>query len=475
MVFNNLMKGTDKMNINKEMLNGKKVLIVGLGITGISLARFLHEQNSLIIINDAQNEDNLGLRISQLKNIPYTGIFGKHPNNLEEAGNPELIALSPGVPLDLPLIKDAISHKIPVLGEIELAYHFIEAPIAAITGTNGKTTTTALLGDMVERAGINNEVVGNIGTATVSKIKNLTKDSFCIMEISSFQLETIIDFKPKVAAVLNITADHLNRHKSMEKYAELKFKIFSNQKSGDVAVINADDSACQQYLEQNQNPNHEVMLFSSKKMLDKGIFIKDGKVIVKDDLRSAIIIDRDKILIPGNHNLENAMAAVGLAWCMDVPLEAIRESLEEFKGVEHRIETVEVIDGVVFINDSKATNPDAAEKAVLSVKEPIILLAGGMDKGNDFTELIKLFKNRVKQLIVYGETADKLAYACAEEGFYHVTKTADLEQAFKIACQEADAGDTVLLSPACASWDMYESYEVRGNHFKKLVKRLKRK
>lgn len=371
------------MNQQIEKYNGKKVMIVGLGITGISLVRFFSEQSAAIIINDAKSRNEIVPTLSKLKSVSYTGIFGKHPETLEEAGNPDYIILSPGISLKLPFIEEAIKRDLPVLGEIELAYRHMDAPIAAITGTNGKTTTTALLGDMMQRAGIKHEVVGNIGTAAVSKVKNLTADAYCIMEISSFQLETVIDFKPKVAALLNITPDHLNRHKSIENYADLKFKIFSNQNAEDVAVINADDEICKQFMEKKAKLKAELMFFSRCIPLQKGIFIKDGKMVVQDDQRSAIIIDREKILLPGDHNLENAMAAVGMAWVMNVPLETIRESLEKFRGVEHRIEMVEINQGITFINDSKATNPDAAIKAILSVKDPIILLAGGMDKGND--------------------------------------------------------------------------------------------
>lgn len=465
----------DNMSSQIEKFNGKKIMIVGLGVTGVSLVHFFFEQKAAIIINDLKSRNLIEPTLRELEPVPYTGIFGKHPDTLKEAGNPDYIVLSPGVPLELPFIQEAIHCKVPILGEIEVAYQQMDAPIAAITGTNGKTTTTALLGDMARRSGIKHEIVGNIGTAAISKVKNLREDAHCIMEVSSFQLETINEFKPKVAALLNITPDHLNRHKSIEHYTDLKFKIFSNQKPEDVAVINAEDDICKRYMEGEVKIESEILFFSRFNSLEKGVFIKDGKMIVQDEQRSAIIIDCDNILLPGDHNLENAMAAVGIAWSMNFPLDAIRESLESFRGVEHRIELVETINDITFINDSKATNPAAAIKAVISVSEPIILLAGGMDKGNDFTDLINAFDGRVKQMIVYGETADKIANRASELEFNNVIKTDDLEQAFRTACKSAATGDLVLLSPACASFDMYDNYEARGNHFKSLVHEFKLK
>lgn len=459
--------------LNKD-LDGKKVLVIGLGITGVSLVEFLARQKVDIIINDCKDEETLSPILEKLQDIRCQYILGKHPKTLKEAGEPDILIPSPGVPLDIPIISEAKLKKIPVIGEIELAYKHMQAPILAITGTNGKTTTTALVGDMVERAEIKTEIVGNIGTAAISKVEYLNQEAYCVMEVSSFQLETIETFRPKSAAVLNITPDHLNRHKSFEKYAQLKFDVFSNQTTKDYAVINADDDTCLQMLEK-QEIKSKVILFSRLRELKEGIFLKEDKILIKEKHQDTIVIDRDRILLPGDHNLENAMAAIGLAWSAGVPLKAIRESLEKFKGVEHRIEMVDCIEEVTYINDSKATNPDATEKAVLSVKRPIILLAGGMDKKSNFEGLIDKFANRVKHLIVYGETADKLVEDCREKNFYSVTKTKDLEEAVRHAYQISHPGDAVLLSPACASWDMYRNYEERGNHFKRLVSQIKRK
>lgn len=447
-------------------LKGMRVLVVGFAITGRPLVEFLHRKGAHITLTDVKSEQLLGESLEEVKHIPFDKILGGHPSDLEAYGKPEMIIVSPGVPLDLKFIKDFKMLKIPIIGEIELAYQFIKNPLIAITGTNGKTTTTALTGEIFEIGGKKPEVVGNIGIPIIEKVDAVSEDQCFVMEVSSFQLETINKFRPTTAALLNITPDHLNRHGSMETYASLKFRIFENQLENDVAVINADDSTCMRLSNQVKS---RICYFSRLHPQKNGIFLKGSKMMLRWDDEEKQIINIENIRIPGAHNIENAMAATGLAIASGIPTEAIREGLMSFKGVEHRIEQVAQIDGVTYVNDSKATNPDAAMKAIEAINAPIILLAGGMDKHNDFTDLFKTFNHKVTHVIVYGETADQLMKTAQDIKFQNIVKVKDLEEAVHRASNLATKGHTVLLSPACASWDMYPSYEHRGNHFKEVV------
>jgi UDP-N-acetylmuramoylalanine--D-glutamate ligase len=447
-------------------LRNRRILVVGFGITGVPLVDFLHRKGAIITLNDAKSAEAFGETLQLLSRIPVKTVFGGHPADMAVYGEPDLIIVSPGVPLELPFLQSFKHQGIPVIGEIELAYQFMKAPVAAITGTNGKTTTTALTGEIFRLGGKSPEVIGNIGVPAISKAELLSSDQYYVMEISSFQLETIDTFRPAAAALLNITPDHLNRHGTMESYAALKFRIFENQGMDDVAVINADDPVC---MSHKGMMNSRIIYFSRLSQLSEGIFTENEKMIVRWNDEERTIIQVDQIKIPGAHNLENAMAAAGLAISAGVPMEAIQEGLKTFKGVAHRIEHVMQINGVDYVNDSKATNPDAAIKAIEAIEAPIILLAGGMDKKNDFTTFFEAFKGKVRHVYVYGETAEQLMETAHRLSFYLIDQVADLEEAVKAASAEAIAGDTVLLSPACASWDMYYSFEERGNHFKSLI------
>lgn len=448
-------------------LEGMRVLVVGFGITGQPLVEFLHRKGARITLTDEKSEQLLGDSLEKVKHIPFDKVLGGHPTGLEAYGTPEMIIVSPGVPLDLHFIKAFKMMKTPIIGEIELAYQFMNNPLVAITGTNGKTTTTALTGEIFKIGGKKPEVVGNIGIPIIEKIDAVSEDQCFVMEVSSFQLETINEFRPTTAALLNITPDHLNRHGSMEAYASLKFRIFENQREDDVAVINADDRTCMRLSNQIKS---RICYFSRLHPQENGVFLKDSKMMLRWDDVEKQIINIESIRIPGAHNIENAMAATGLAIASEVPVEAVREGLMSFKGVEHRIEQVAQIDGVTYVNDSKATNPDAAMKAIEAINAPIILLAGGMDKHNDFNDLFKTFNHKVTHVIVYGETADQLMQTAQDIKFQDIEKVKDLEEAVHRASNLATKGHTVLLSPACASWDMYPSYEHRGNHFKEIVK-----
>ncbi len=450
-------------------LKGLRVLVVGFGITGLPLVDFLHRKGALITLTDEKNEMMLRESLEKVKNIPITKVLGEHPLNLDVYGQPDLVIVSPGVPLDLHFIKEFKKMSVPIIGEIELAYRYMSNPLVAVTGTNGKTTTTALTGEIFKIGGKYPEVVGNIGVPIIEKIDKVNKEQYFVMEVSSFQLETIQEFRPSSAALLNITPDHLNRHGSLDAYAALKFRIFENQMGDDVAVINADDKICATRVNQI---NSRILYFSRLHPQKNGIFLRGTKMMVRWDGEEKHIINTEQIKIPGTHNVENAMAAAGLAIASNVSIGAIKEGLMTFSGVEHRIEQVAQIDGINFVNDSKATNPDAAMKAIEAVDAPIILLAGGMDKHNDFKELFMSFNQKVAHVFVYGETADQLLQTAKDENYQDIEKVADLEEAVHKALSMASAGYTILLSPACASWDMYPSYEHRGNHFKEIIKSI---
>jgi len=453
-------------------LKGLRVLVVGFGITGLPLVDFLHRKGALITLTDEKNEMLLRESLEKVKNIPMKKILGGHPSNMDVYEKPDLVIVSPGVPLDLHFIQEFKKMNVDIIGEIELAYRYLINPLVAVTGTNGKTTTTALTGEIFKIDGKNPEVVGNIGVPIIEKIDKVKEDQYFVMEVSSFQLETIQKFRPASAAILNITPDHLNRHGSLDTYAALKFRIFENQLEDDVAVINADDRICA--MRSNQI-NSRILYFSRLQPQKNGIFLSGTKMMVRWNGEENHIINTEQIKIPGAHNVENAMAAAGLAIASNVDIEAIKEGLMTFNGVEHRIEQVANINGVSFINDSKATNPDAAMKAIEAVDAPIILLAGGMDKHNDFKELFMSFNQKVAHVFVYGETADQLIQTAKDEKYLNIEKVRDLEEAVHKAANLAKTGHSILLSPACASWDMYPSYEHRGNHFKDIVKQMERK
>lgn len=451
-------------------LKNKKVLVIGLAVTGVPLVKTLCQLGAQVIINDLKAETDLKENIKELQGLEYKSIFGRHPENFSELGELDLVVVSPGIPLDSPFILELRKRKINIIGEIELAYRLNKAPIVAITGTNGKTTTTALVGKILQSLDKRVFVVGNIGIPAISKALETTGEDIMVMEVSSFQLESIVDFRPKVAALLNLTPDHLNRHKTVDNYLQTKLKIFDKQKSNDFAIINYDDKKCS---ESSNKILSRKIFFSTKNKLDEGVFIEKNNIVVLIDNQKHEIIHIDEIGIPGIHNLENALAATAIAFVMGINAGIIKEGLTNFRGVEHRIEHVTSLDGIKFINDSKATNTDAAIKAIETIKKQIILLAGGMDKGSDFGSFVKAFNGRVKKLFVYGETAPNIYNTCKKMGYQDVFLVKDLQEAVLNAYNIAEEGDTILLSPACASWDMYRNFEERGKHFKTIVKSLR--
>ncbi|QEK11951.1 UDP-N-acetylmuramoyl-L-alanine--D-glutamate ligase [Crassaminicella thermophila] len=450
------------------VIKDKRVLVIGLGISGIPTVNTLLSLGAKVTVNDKKTQEELKDILKELDTNKVDLILGKHPENMALF---DLIILSPGVPTDLMFIQEARKMGVTIMGELELAYRLCEGKFVAITGTNGKTTTTALTGEIFKNAKKETYIVGNIGIAAISKIQEASADAIMVTEVSSFQLESIIDFKPKIAAILNITPDHLNRHKTMENYIKAKSNIFKNQDKNNYLVLNVDNEIT---YELRSLAKSIVIPFSRKQKLEKGAYVIDDYIVIKEENKKYEIICKvDELKIPGKHNLENALAAVAIAHWSGIDNKTIADTLRNFRGVEHRIEFVAEIEGVDFVNDSKGTNPDAAIRAIEAMKTPIVLIAGGMDKGSDFNEFLHSFQGKVKYLVLLGETAQKIKKTAQKNGFYEISIVENMEQAVQLAAKVAQVGDTVLLSPACASWDMYPSFEVRGKHFKECVNKLR--
>ena len=450
------------------IIKDKKVLVIGAAVTGVPTVIQLYKLGAKIILNDFKKIEDIEESIASIKNMTEKIVGGGHP--VELADECDFAVVSPGVPLDIPLVKRIHELGKEVISEIELAYRLAKAPIAAITGTNGKTTTTTLLGEIISASGKKVFVTGNIGNAMIAEVDNAKENDIFVTELSSFQLESTVEFKPKVAAILNITPDHLNRHKTMEGYTDAKCKIFANQDSGDYIILNKDYAETAML---SKRANSKVLYFSRKEELSEGAFVKDNIMHIKLNDKSVQLLNVDEIYIPGSHNLENALAAGLMAFCVGVAPEIIAKTLKEFKGVEHRIEYVNEINGVTYYNDSKGTNPDASIKAVEAMKRPIIILAGGYDKDSDFSEFINSFKGKVKAMVIIGETAERIGKTAHQLGFLYTYREDSFKAAVLKCSKLAEAGDCVLLSPACASWDMFSNYEERGRQFKDIVNSLK--
>ncbi len=449
-------------------LKNKNILIVGLAISGVSTAKALYKLGADIIITDMKGIDDLKDCINELKDIDVQYILGSNDVDLK---NIDLIIKSPGVPLEIPLFKMAKDKNIEIITDIELAYRISNNKIIAITGTNGKTTTTALVGEIFKNTDTNCCVTGNIGVGILWEIVNANEDDIFVVEASSFQLESTKDFKPDVSVILNITPDHINWHKTFENYVNAKKKSFVNQDYNDYTILNYDDNIVR---EMKKELKSKIVYFSTKNVLDRGVYVDNSNIVVNDGQKSKIIISSSEIRIPGKHNLENALAAVSTAWVMGVELKIIAKTLREFKGIEHRLKYVDNINGVTFYNDSKGTNPVSSIAAIKAINSPIILIAGGIDKGSDFTDFIQSFNSKVKALILLGETAEKIKNTAIRLGYnnIHIVKT--MKEAVSLSFKISTNGDNVLLSPACASWDMYESYEKRGEEFIDSIESLRR-
>lgn len=448
---------------------GKKVLVFGTGISGISAARLLLEKKATVILFDGNKNVDCARILEQFKDEEQVGLLtGELSKDMIDSL--DLVVLSPGVPTDLPVVDDFYKADIPVWGEIELAYRCGKGDVLAITGTNGKTTTTALLGEIMKTSFESVKVVGNIGIPYTGVLYDMTDDTVTVAEISSFQLETIHEFRPKITAVLNITPDHLNRHHTMENYIAAKISITKNQTSGDVCVLNYEDEILRREAEHIQA---DILYFSSLHKLERGLYLDGDKIVYADGKEIVPVIATDDLHILGRHNYENAMAAVGMAVSYGVPMEKIREALKRFQAVEHRIEYVTEKRGVRFYNDSKGTNPDAAIKGIQAMDRPTCLIGGGYDKNSDYKEWIQSFDGKVKKLVLIGQTREKIAEEARECGFTDYVFADSLQEAVDICYSCAVSGDAVLLSPACASWGMFPNYEVRGKMFKEMVHALK--
>ena len=456
--------------VRKMDLKHKKVLVVGGGKSGIAAVGLLTKMGAESILFDSKK----GITAEELREkLPegYKAVcYGETlPEDVEK--EVEAVVLSPGVPIESPFVQKFAERNIPISGEIELGYQMEKGRLIAITGTNGKTTTTTLVGEIMKACYEPVFVVGNIGNPYTAEADKTTETSVTVAEISSFQLETIREFAPKGSAILNITPDHLNRHYTMENYAAVKESITKNQwkvREDDYCVLNYDDKVLREFGKTIKNP----VYFSRKEKPSKGAYL-DGRIIRyfdgKDDYE---VMSVDDMHLFGNHNYENVMAAIAMTIEAGVPLNIIINVIKDFMGVEHRIEYVRDKNGVRYYNDSKGTNPDSSIKALEAMSRPTILIAGGYDKHSEFDEFIEAFDNKVKLMVLLGQTADKIEETAVRHGFTNIIKTDSLEKAVKICAENAVSGDVVLLSPACASWGMFKNYEERGKLFKEYVNSL---
>lgn len=440
-------------------VENKKVMVVGLGKSGMAAFELLEKMQAHVCLYDGRED----LDTSEYK-VPVC--LGDIPDDVLDTLS--LAVFSPGVPLDIPPAEKLKQHQIPIIGEIELAFLNEKGTVAAITGTNGKTTTTTLAGEIMKAYREQTFVVGNIGSPYTKEVEQTAEASFTVAEISSFQLETIETFRPKVSAILNITPDHLNRHKTMECYIDTKFRIAENQTKDDLCVLNYEDGVLR---ERAAELSCAVEFFSSRQKIANGLYQNENHDIV-DGMTGEVLMNMSESNISGDHNCENIMAAILITRKLGAPMDLIIEVVKNFRAVEHRLEFVKSVAGVDYYNDSKGTNPDAAIKAIQSMTCPTILIGGGYDKDSQFDDWIAHFDGKVKSLILLGETAEKIARAADHQGFHAYEFTDSLQGAVMRAAELAEAGDAVLLSPACASWDMFDSYEQRGNMFKDYVHRL---
>ena len=451
------------------MLN-KNFLVAGAGKSGIGAIRLLLRNGikPCLFDENKKNEINKDYLYQQIKDNSVDIFLGEFHTNILK--NIDILVLSPGIPTDSNFVKKAKEKNIKIIGEIELAYYFEKGKIAAITGTNGKTTTTSLVGEIIKYSNENTFIVGNIGFPYTDIADSTSEKTVSVIEVSSFQLDTIESFKPNVSAILNLTPDHLDRHYTFENYIKSKFNIAKNQNQ-EICVLNYDD---QEILKNQEIINGQHVFFSLKTQLDKGVFVKNNSIVIKENKESSdkVVMDLSEIKILGEHNILNVLAAVAVCFYMGVSIETIRKVTSEFMGVEHRIEYVATINGVNYYNDSKGTNVDAAIKAIKAMERKTYLIGGGYDKAADYTDWIKSFDGKVIELLLIGQTKDKIASCATELGFKNIVKFEKLEEAVDYCKKNGKAGQAVLLSPACASWGMFNNFEERGNIFKKLVKEI---
>lgn len=445
--------------------NGKKALVCGMARSGIAAAKLLNRLGARVTLQDMKKREEISADVLALEGEGIVLYTGANPDEIACAQ--DLIVLSPGIPCDLPFIAAAENAGIEVISEVELAYRLTPCPITAITGTNGKTTTTTLTGEIMKTAYSGTAVVGNIGVPYSEEVERLTEKDWVVAEISSFQMEKAKEFHPHISAVLNITPDHLNRHKTMDVYIAMKERVFAKQTAEDFCILNHGDVACRKMADKTAA---KVFFFDSSETLAEGIYLDGDAIEVRWGAINETLIHVDELQILGVHNYENVMAAAAMGICAGIALDTIRTVLKGFAGVAHRIEYVATVDGVDYYNDSKGTNVDASIRAVLAMKKPIVLIGGGYDKGSSFDEWTKLFPGRVKHLVLIGVTAPKVRASAEKFGFTAISDCETFAEAVDLCREKAEDGDCVLLSPACASWGMFDNYEQRGDMFKEQVR-----
>ncbi|MBI4445188.1 MAG: UDP-N-acetylmuramoyl-L-alanine--D-glutamate ligase [Acidobacteria bacterium] len=447
-------------------IEGKRVLVVGLGGSGVAAANLLSRKRAQVCVTDLKNAAELRSQVERLEK-QVSVCLGGHP--VEEFTKADFIVLSPGVPLSVPQLQTAIKKGIPVYSEVELAYQFIQGKIIGITGSNGKTTSTTLIGELLKNGGFSCVVAGNIGSdrALSQFVDNSSKRTMFVVELSSFQLETIKDFKCDIAVLLNITPDHLDRYSSFEEYARAKERIFLNQDSDGYAVINADSEPA---FHMAAGRRARVFLFSRNKDLAEGAFIRAGNLVIRWNGTEQRLMPVHEVRLKGSHNLDNVLASAAAGYLSGVSGEIMAKTFRNFAGVEHRLELVRTLKGIEFYNDSKATNVDSTLQAFSAFEQPLIAIMGGRDKGGDFSVLGDVVKRHVKLIVLIGEASGKIAAAL--KGIVSFAQAQSMQEAVELAFRSAREGDAVLLSPGCASFDMFENFEHRGRVFKEAVSGL---
>lgn len=448
---------------------GKKVLVCGMARSGVSAAQCLYELGARVTISDSKAEEKLAEALQPLEGMDIRRCLGDQaqPADLESY---DLAVTSPGIPMQAPILRAVQAAGVPLIGELELGAQVSRAPLYAVTGTNGKTTTTTLIGEIFRNLGKTTYVVGNIGYPFTACALQCGEEDVAVAEVSSFQLETISTFHPHIAVMCNITEDHLNRHGTMEEYIRVKERIFENMGQGDYAVLNLDDPIVRGMAERIPCA---PAFFSRRQEVETGAYLEGEEVVFSLNGHKKRVLRADEIRIPGEHNLENALAATALTMLAGVPAPVVRHTLKTFPGVEHRIETVRTVEGVTYINDSKGTNVDASIRAVRAMKVPTVLLAGGYDKHTDFLPLAReILASKIHTVVVLGDTAEQIERALRAVGFESILHAKTFEEAVLLARSCAREGENVLLSPACASFDMFQDYEERGRVFKEIVSRL---
>ena len=453
----------------------EKILVIGAARSGVAVSKLLMDNGKAVVLTDNRPEDvvlaefpQVRETLAELEEKGIETVFGRQIDTgvINEI---DRVVTSPGVPLTIPIIAEAYRCGVPVIGEAELACCMTKAPFVAITGTNGKTTTTTLTGEIFKNSGRKTYTVGNIGDPISNYVMEAAPEDVFVTEISAFQLETINKFRPAASAILNLSPDHMDRYGTMENYIAAKARIFENQRGEDFLVLNADD---EQVCELGRQAQCRKYYFSLDKKVAQGAYAMDGGIFINDNESVIPICRIEEMGIKGPHNVQNALAATVLAYFMGVDVVSIAETLKSFGGVEHRQEFVANIDGVDYINDSKGTNTNAAIVALNAMTKPVILIAGGYDKKEDYSEFIEVVRKKVKRMVLVGATASQIEETAESQGYYNTVRVGDYDEAVKVASECAAPGDVVLLSPACASWDMFDNFEIRGQVFKDLVKRI---